>query len=241
MPDFSLVPVDHQPDFSDFSLIPVDYDPFSADGVTQQGQTPAQPVPAQIQPAQPQQTPTQPPSPPLQPATGFSPPDAGVSAANAQAAAPGNSFRPGLQQPSFQLAQNDQPATEGGVTVKNLDTGSADLSTIPGVSNYPDDAANKAAGESVLAGPSNKQFDTTEKFPGSDTANDQHTVGISGKITDLGNGSFQVTNGQFTIKTVSENGTTTFITRKIEGNAYAIVSQPPNGGPISVNVGSASN
>jgi hypothetical protein len=28
MPDFSLVPVDYQPDFSDFSLVPVDYDPF---------------------------------------------------------------------------------------------------------------------------------------------------------------------------------------------------------------------
>jgi hypothetical protein len=35
MPDYSLVPVDYQPDFSDFSLVPVDYDPFSADGVNQ--------------------------------------------------------------------------------------------------------------------------------------------------------------------------------------------------------------
>lgn len=35
MPDFSLVPVDHEPDFSDISLIPVDHDPFSADGTTQ--------------------------------------------------------------------------------------------------------------------------------------------------------------------------------------------------------------
>jgi hypothetical protein len=140
------------------------------------------------------------------------------------------------------LAQNDQPATEGGVTVTNLDTGSADLRTIPGVSTYPDDAANKAAGEGVLAGPNGKRFDTIEKLPGSDTANDQHTVGISGKNTiDLGNGSFQVTNGQITIKTVSENGTTTFTTYDIRGNSYAIVSQPPNGGPISVKVGSASN
>jgi len=39
MPDFSLVPVDHQPDFSDVSLIPVDHDPFSADGASQQAGT----------------------------------------------------------------------------------------------------------------------------------------------------------------------------------------------------------
>ena len=39
MRDFSLVPVDHQPDFSDVSLIPVDHDPFSADGTTLQTQT----------------------------------------------------------------------------------------------------------------------------------------------------------------------------------------------------------
>ena len=45
MPDYSLVPVDHQPDFDDYSLVPVDYDPFAADGVTQQAQIqqPAQP------------------------------------------------------------------------------------------------------------------------------------------------------------------------------------------------------
>jgi hypothetical protein len=99
-----------------------------------------------------------------------------------------------------------------------------------------------SSGEGVLAGPNGKRFDTIEKLPGFDTANDQHTVGISGKnITDLGNGSFQVTNGQITIKTVSENGTTTFTTYDIRGNSYAIVSQPPNGGPISVKVGSASN
>ncbi len=36
MHDFSLVPVDHQPDFSDVSLVPVDHDPFSADGTAQQ-------------------------------------------------------------------------------------------------------------------------------------------------------------------------------------------------------------
>jgi hypothetical protein len=57
MPDYSLVPVDYQPDFSGFSLIPVDYDPFSADGVVQQAQT-------KTQPAQ-----TQPETPPLRPAS----------------------------------------------------------------------------------------------------------------------------------------------------------------------------
>jgi len=36
MPDFSLIPVDYQPDFSDVSLIPVDHDPFSADDLIQQ-------------------------------------------------------------------------------------------------------------------------------------------------------------------------------------------------------------
>jgi hypothetical protein len=35
MPDYSLVPVDYQPDFNDHSLVPVDHDPFAADGVTQ--------------------------------------------------------------------------------------------------------------------------------------------------------------------------------------------------------------
>jgi hypothetical protein len=42
MPDFSLVPVDHQPDFGDVSLVPVDYDPFSADGVTRQAAAPGE-------------------------------------------------------------------------------------------------------------------------------------------------------------------------------------------------------
>jgi hypothetical protein len=34
MPDYTLVPVDYQPDFGDASLVPVDHDEFSADGVT---------------------------------------------------------------------------------------------------------------------------------------------------------------------------------------------------------------
>src|SRR5882757_121108 len=36
MSDFSLVPVDHQPDFADVSFVPVDDDPFSADGMRHQ-------------------------------------------------------------------------------------------------------------------------------------------------------------------------------------------------------------
>jgi hypothetical protein len=55
MPDYSLVPVDHQPDFDDSSLVPVDHDPFAADGVAQQSQiqhAQAQPQgPLQQQPA----------------------------------------------------------------------------------------------------------------------------------------------------------------------------------------------
>jgi hypothetical protein len=32
MPDFSLVPVEHQPDFENVSLVPLDYDPFAPSG-----------------------------------------------------------------------------------------------------------------------------------------------------------------------------------------------------------------
>ena len=68
MPDFSLVPVDHQPEFSDVSLVPVDYEPFGAEGATQ---------PAQAQPAQPQPAQNQPERPPQQTATGPDLPDVG--------------------------------------------------------------------------------------------------------------------------------------------------------------------
>jgi hypothetical protein len=67
MADYSLVPVDHQPNFNGYSLVPVDYDPFGADDVTQQGQ--AQPSP-QAQQAQGQQA---------QPDTAPEPPDHGLS------------------------------------------------------------------------------------------------------------------------------------------------------------------
>jgi len=66
MPDFSLVPVDYQPDFGNVSLVPVDYDPFADNGAAQPApaefveakQAPAQAAltqaSVQIQPAQPQ-------------------------------------------------------------------------------------------------------------------------------------------------------------------------------------------
>jgi hypothetical protein len=78
VPDFSLVPVDYQPDFSDASLVPVDHDPFAGDGGIRQAQ--AQPVQIQTQPVQPQPLPPQPvqaqpqpTSPPQPPVIGDSP------------------------------------------------------------------------------------------------------------------------------------------------------------------------
>jgi hypothetical protein len=40
MSDYSLVPVDYQPEFEGVSLVPVDYNPFSTDGVTRQAAAP---------------------------------------------------------------------------------------------------------------------------------------------------------------------------------------------------------
>ena len=70
MPDYSLVPVDHQPDFDDYSLVPVDHNPFAADGPAQQAQVQE----AQVQ-VPPQGSPQQP------PASGAGQPDAGALAA----------------------------------------------------------------------------------------------------------------------------------------------------------------
>jgi hypothetical protein len=64
MPDYSLVPVDYQPDFDDYSLVPVDYDPFAADDAVQQWRI-------QQAQAQPQQ----------QPPAGAGQPDAAAPAA----------------------------------------------------------------------------------------------------------------------------------------------------------------
>ncbi|WP_210187594.1 hypothetical protein, partial [Bradyrhizobium sp. OK095] len=51
MADYSLVPVEHQPDFENASLVPVDHDPFNVEGAAQQAQSPQ----AQSQQAQTQQ------------------------------------------------------------------------------------------------------------------------------------------------------------------------------------------
>jgi hypothetical protein len=84
MPDYSLVPVDHQPDFDDHSLVPVDHDPFAADGLAQQ----AQPQP-QAQPQQPAMGAGQPGV--NGPATGNSPVGSGGGAGVANAGIdPGN-------------------------------------------------------------------------------------------------------------------------------------------------------
>ena len=48
MPNYSLVPVNHQPEFDDYSLVPVDHDPFAADRATQQPQI--QQAQAQVSP-----------------------------------------------------------------------------------------------------------------------------------------------------------------------------------------------
>jgi hypothetical protein len=56
MRDYSLVPVDYQPEFDDHSLVPVGYDPFATDGVAQRPQI-------QLAQAQPQAPLQQPPAP----------------------------------------------------------------------------------------------------------------------------------------------------------------------------------
>jgi hypothetical protein len=78
MPDYSLVPVDYQPDFGDSSLVPVDYDPFAADGpIPQAGtQLASQPQPDAgfDQPPSAPQTPgSAPPLPPIVPNGGQAP------------------------------------------------------------------------------------------------------------------------------------------------------------------------
>ena len=104
MPDFSLVPVDHQPDFSDVSLIPVEHDPFSADDIIQQTR-------AQLE-SQPQRL-----------ATGAGPRNAGVPANNVEAAASGNSYDPdspnglsGLGQP-YNLSESPVLSSDKPLTV----------------------------------------------------------------------------------------------------------------------------
>lgn len=68
MPDYTLAPVDYQPDFEDYSLAPIDYDPFAEDGVPQQSRI-------QVAQAETQGPPQQ------QPATGVGQPNTGAPAA----------------------------------------------------------------------------------------------------------------------------------------------------------------
>jgi hypothetical protein len=75
MPDFSLVPVDHQPDFSDVSLVPVDHDPFSADDIIQRTRGYLESQPQRL-------------------ATVAGPANAGVPANNVAADASGESYDP---------------------------------------------------------------------------------------------------------------------------------------------------
>ncbi|WJR76474.1 DUF6883 domain-containing protein [Bradyrhizobium sp. NP1] len=72
MPDFSLVPVDHQPEFENVSLVPVEHDPFGDDGVTQPVQGQAQAAPTQTAPTSPQPAQFQPQGQTQQPTTGAS-------------------------------------------------------------------------------------------------------------------------------------------------------------------------
>jgi hypothetical protein len=97
MPDYSLAPVDHQPDFDDYSLVPVDRDPFAADGVARQAQVQlaqTQHIPMQAQ------SPPQPQNPSQSSATGIAQPNAGAPADQLKGpladrssySAPGDSF-----------------------------------------------------------------------------------------------------------------------------------------------------
>ena len=78
MPDYSLVPVDHQPDFDDYSLVPVDYNPFIADDIIQRARTQQESQPQTDagfdQPPSTPQTPgSAPPLPPIVPNDGQAP------------------------------------------------------------------------------------------------------------------------------------------------------------------------
>jgi hypothetical protein len=91
MPDYSLVPVDYQPDFDGYTLVHVDYDPFSADGVAQQWRI-------QQAQAEPQGPPQQ------QPATGAGQPDAGAPAAGGGVGPTGGAPNPTLDQGAAKAA-----------------------------------------------------------------------------------------------------------------------------------------
>ena len=113
MPDFSLVPVDHQPDFSDFSLIPVDYDPFSADGAIQQART--------------RQAQAQPESQPQSLANGASQPNVGALTNNAEAAASGESYDPNADSVSG-VPGSSQPYNPTAASMSSSDKPTVDWS-----------------------------------------------------------------------------------------------------------------
>jgi hypothetical protein len=141
MPDFSLVPVDHQPEFEDVSLVPVDHDPFSADGAIQQ---------AQAQPESPRQ--------PL--ATGTDLPDAGAPADRSKVppadrssrSTPGNSY-PTADAAAIAALQNISPTSqryglEYAGRVYHKWFGFGDYSYTPPIEG---DAYSSSPGNSVLA------------------------------------------------------------------------------------------
>ena len=68
MADYSLVPVEHQPDFENVSLVPVEHDPFSDNGLPQQAPTQLAQMPFQSPQGQPPVRQAQSPQPQAQPA-----------------------------------------------------------------------------------------------------------------------------------------------------------------------------
>jgi hypothetical protein len=127
MPDYSLMPVDYQPDLDDYSLVPVDHDPFAADGVAQQLQIQQSPAPTQPAQPQPQTQPQQPATGAGQPgvngpATGNSPSGSGGGAAGRnpndpatdQDRSPAPVLFPGYADPTPMLDHQPVSSTHGG-------------------------------------------------------------------------------------------------------------------------------
>lgn len=125
MDDYSLVPVEHQPDFENASLVPVDHDPFSGGDATQQTPTQlaqmpiqspqSQPQVQQAQFRQPQAQPVQPepPTQPQQPAAGADQPAVdGLVPGNGHGGASGSGGNDSNNPPSDQGGA--EPAPFGG-------------------------------------------------------------------------------------------------------------------------------
>lgn len=131
MPDYSLLPVDHQPAFDGYSLIPVDHDPFADDGVIQQAQVQQPPTPTQ--PAQPQRQ---------QPATGADQPGViGPATGNV----PGTSSG-GAVVKRFGGAGGDFPSRNAGIGFESTDRAwHAALQEMKdlGAQHYPEEAKSR--------------------------------------------------------------------------------------------------